>query len=63
MHYIGLDVASKSSFVYVNRMDAEKDRDKEIPTDKDGFRQYFGAWQKKPYMSLFEAGGHTRWIP
>jgi transposase len=62
MHYVGLDVASKSSFVYVIDGRGKKIESKEIPTDKDGFRQYFGAWSKKPAYVAVEAGGHTRWI-
>jgi transposase len=62
MHYIGLDVASKSSFVYVIDGRGRKIESKEIPTDKDAFRQYFGTWAKKPVYVAVEAGGHTRWI-
>jgi len=62
MHYIGLDVASKSSFVYVIDGRGKKIESKEIPTDKDGFRKYFGDWAKKPAYVAVEAGGHTRWI-
>ena len=62
MYYIGLDVASKSSFVYVIDGRGKKIECKEIPTDKDGYRQYFGDWAKKAVYVAVEAGGHTRWI-
>jgi transposase len=61
MNYIGLDVANKSSFVYV--IDGrEKKEIKETSADKDSFRQYFRSWAKKPVCVAVEAGGHTRWI-
>ena len=62
MYYIGLDVASKSSFVHVIDGRGKKIESKEIPTDKDGYRQYFGEWAKKAVYVAVEAGGHTRWI-
>src|ERR1700690_326982 len=62
MYYIGLDVASKSSYVYVLDGRGKKIENKEIPTDKDSFRQYFGQWAKKAVYVAVEAGGHTRWI-
>ena len=34
----------------------------EIPTDKDGYRQYFKRWMNKPVKVAVEAGGHSRWI-
>jgi len=62
MFYIGLDVATKSSFVYVINGRGKKIESKEIPTDRDGYRQYFRQWAKKPTEVAVEAGGHTRWI-
>jgi transposase len=62
MYYIGVDVSSKSSFVYVIDGRGKKIESKEIPTDKDGYRQYFGDWTKKAVYVAVEAGGHTRWI-
>lgn len=62
MYYIRLDVASKSSFVYVIDGRGKKIESKEIPTDRDGYRQYFGEWSKKAVYVAVEAGGHPRWI-
>jgi transposase len=62
MFYIGLDVASKSSFVYAVDGRGRKIESKEIPTDKDSYRQYFKPWAKKPVEVAVEAGGHSRWI-
>ena len=62
MYYIGLDVASKSSFVYAVNAKGKKLESREIPTDKDSFRQYFRSWAKKSSVVAVEAGGHTRWI-
>ena len=62
MYYIGLDIASRSSFVYVVDGRGKKIESKEIPTYKDGYRQYFGEWAKKAVYVAVEAGGHTRWI-
>ena len=52
MYYIGLDVASKSSFVHVIDGRGKKIETKEIPTDKDSYRQYFRPWAKKPVRVL-----------
>lgn len=62
MYYIGLDVANKSSFVYVTDGRGKKIESKEIPTDRDSYRQYFGDWSKMAAYVAVEAGGHTRWI-
>jgi len=62
MYYIGLDVASKSSIVHVIDGRGKKIESKEIPTDKDSYRQYFGEWAKKAVYVAVETGGHTRWI-
>ena len=62
MYYIGLDVASKSSFVYAVNSKGKKIESREIPTDKDSFRQYFRPWAKKSAAVAVESGGHSRWI-
>jgi hypothetical protein len=62
MYYIGLDVASKSSFVNVINGRGKKIESKDLPTDKDSYRQYFKPWAKKPAEVAVEAGGHSRWI-
>jgi transposase len=62
MYYIGLDVASKSSFVHVIDGRGKKIESKEIPKDKDSYRQYFKPWAKKPVKVAVEAAGHSRWI-
>jgi transposase len=62
MYYVGLDVASKSSFVYVIDGRKKKIESKEIPTDRDGCGQFFKRWKGKAVKVAVEAGGHTRWI-
>ena len=62
MFYIGSDVSEKSSYVYVTDGRGRKVESKEIPTDKDGYRQYFKQWKDKPVKVAIEAGGHSRWI-
>jgi transposase len=62
MYYIGLDIASKSSFVHVIDGRGKNLESKEIPTDKDSYRLYFRSWAKKPVRVPVEAGGHARWI-
>jgi transposase len=62
MFYIGSDVSEKSSYVYVTDVRGRKIDSQEIPTDKDGYRQYFKRWMHKPVKVAVEAGGHSRWI-
>ena len=62
MFYIGSDVSEKSSYVYVTDGRGRKVVSQEIPTDKDGYRQYFKRWMNKPVTVAVEAGGHSRWI-
>ncbi len=62
MFYIGCDVSEKSSYVYVTDGKGRKVESQEIPTDKDGYRQYFKRWMNKPVKVAVEAGGHSRWI-
>jgi len=62
MFYIGSDVSEKSSYVYVTDGQGRKVESQEIPTDKDGYRQYFKRWMNKPVKVAVEAGGHSRWI-
>ena len=62
MFYIGSDVSEKSSYVYVTDGKGKKVESQEIPTDKDGYRQYFKQWMDKPVKVAVEAGGHSRWI-
>jgi transposase len=62
MYSIGSDVSNKSSFIYIIDGRGKKIASKEIPTDKDSYRQYFRLWSKKPVRVAVEAGGHTRWI-
>ncbi len=62
MFYIGSDVSEKSSYVYVTDGRGKKIESQEIPTDIDGYRQYFKRWMHKPVMVAVEAGGHSRWI-
>jgi len=62
MFYIGCDVSEKSSYVYVTDGKGSKIESQEIPTDKDGYRQYFKRWINKPVKVAVEAGGHSRWI-
>ncbi len=62
MYNIGIDVSNKSTFVHVINGRGRKIESQEIPTDKDGYRQYFTKWTDKPVRVAVEAGGHTRWI-
>jgi transposase len=62
MFYIGVDVSEKNSFVHVVDGRGNKVESREIPTDKDGYRQYFKKWIKKSVEVAIEAGGHSRWI-
>ena len=62
MFYIGDDVSEKSSYVYVTDGRGRKIESQEIPTDKDGYRQYFKKWVGKHVKVAVEAGGHSRWI-
>jgi transposase len=62
MFYIGSDVSEKSSYVYVTDGRGRKIEGQEIPTDKDGYRQYFKKWVGKHVKVAVEAGGHSRWI-
>ncbi len=62
MFYIGADVSEKSSYVYVTDQRGKKLESQEIPTDKDGYRQYFKKWVGKHVEVAVEAGGHSRWI-
>ena len=62
MFYIGDDVSEKSSYLYVTDRGGKKIESQEIPTDKDGYRQYFKKWVGKQVKVAVEAGGHSRWI-
>jgi transposase len=62
MHYIGLDVANKGSFVYVIDRKGKKVESKEIGTDKDSYSQYFRKWKNRAAEVAVEAGGSSRWI-
>ncbi len=62
MFYIGSDVSEKSSYIYVTDGKGKKVESLEIPTDKDGYRQYFKKWVGKQVKVAVEAGGHSRWI-
>jgi len=62
MFYIGSDVSEKSSYVYVTDGRGRKIESQEIPTDRDGYRQYFIKWMHKPVAVAVEAGGNSRWI-
>jgi transposase len=48
--------------VYVIDARGRKIESQEIPTDKDGYRQYFKRWMNKPVKVAVEVGGHSRWI-
>ncbi len=62
MFYIGSDVSEKSSHICVLDNKGKKIECQEVPTDKDGYRQYFGKWLGKHVKVAVEAGGHSRWI-
>lgn len=62
MYYAGLDVSSKSSFVYVIDRRGRKVEGREIPTNRKGYLSYFKQWNGKVLEVAVEAGGHTRWI-
>jgi transposase len=62
MYYAGLDVSSKSSFVYVVDRRGRKVEGGEIQTNRKGYRSYFKQWSGKVLEVAVEAGGHTRWI-
>lgn len=62
MHYIGLDVASKGSFVYVVDRRGKKVESGEILTNKESYREYFRKWKNRAVEVAVESGGHTRWI-
>lgn len=62
MFYIGADVSEKSSYIYVTDGNGKKIESQQIPTDKDGYRQYFKKWIGKHVKVAVEAGGHSRWI-
>jgi len=62
MYYAGLDVSSKSSFVYVVDRRGRKVEGREILTGRKGYRSYFKQWNGKVLEVAVEAGGHTRWI-
>lgn len=62
MHYIGLDVASKGSFIYVVDRKGKKVESREILTNKESYREYFKKWNNRSVEVAVESGGHTRWI-
>jgi transposase len=62
MFYIGCDVSEKSSYVHVSDGNGRKVESQQIPTDKDGYRQYFKKWVGKHVKVAVEAGSHSRWI-
>ncbi|MFN3740991.1 MAG: transposase [Thermodesulfovibrionales bacterium] len=62
MHYVGLDVASKGSFVYVTDRRGKKVEGREILTNKESYREYFRKWKDRAVEVAVESGGHTRWI-
>ncbi|MFN3396476.1 MAG: transposase, partial [Thermodesulfovibrionales bacterium] len=62
MHYVGLDVASKGSFVYVTDRRGKKVEGREILTNKESYREYFRKWKDRAVEVAVEAGSQTRWI-
>lgn len=62
MWHMGLDVASKGSYVYGVDGKGKKIESREIETGRKSFREYFKGLGSKKIEVAVEAGGHTRWI-
>jgi len=62
MHYAGLDVASKGSFIYVRDRKGRKIEAREIETTRKGLREAFKKYETVGVMVAVEAGGSTRWV-
>lgn len=62
MYYIGLDVSSKGSFIYVIDRKGKKVSSGEILTNRESYGEYFSKWKGKAVEVAVETGGQTRWI-
>lgn len=62
MFYCGLDIASKSSYVYVTTKQGRKLMSGEVETTRDGFENRLKRYVQDGLAIAIEAGNQTAWI-
>ena len=62
MYYCGIDIAMKSSYIYITEKQGRKKTSGEIPTRADAFRQRLGPYVQAGLSLAIEAGNQTAWI-
>jgi transposase len=62
MFYCGLDIALKSSYVYITESDGRKRCSGEVPTEKDALTQRLKPYLRGGLAVALEAGNQSAWI-
>lgn len=62
MIYCGIDVALKSSYLYLTDAQGKKIAAGEIPTERAEFKKALARFVKQGLSAILEAGGSTSWI-
>jgi transposase len=62
MYYCGIDIAMKSSYIYITNSRGQKKTFGEIPTKADVFRQRLRPYLRGGLAVAVEAGNQTAWI-
>lgn len=62
MYYCGIDIAMKSSYIYITDNQGHKKTSGQIPTTADVFRQRLKPYVQAGLSVAIEAGNQTAWI-
>jgi transposase len=62
MYYCGIDIAMKSSYIYITDKQGRKKSSGQIPTTAEAFRQRLGPYVQAGLSVAIEAGNQTAWI-
>jgi transposase len=62
MNYCGIDIAMKSSYIYITDSRGHKKTSGEIPTTASAFRQRLRPYLRQGLSVAIEAGNQTAWI-
>ena len=62
MFYCGIDIASKSSYLYVTTKQGRKLMSGEVETTREGFENRLKRWVRDGLAVAIEAGNQTAWI-
>ena len=62
MYYCGIDIAMKSSYIYITDKQGRKKSSGQIPTTAESFRQRLRPYVQAGLSVAIEAGNQTAWI-